>query len=99
LQQPFYAKMITITNHFPFELNEEDRSIEPYDSNYNTLNNYFPTVRYTDEAIEGFFQSLKAANLYDNSIIVIMRIHDCIIMNHNIVMADIVEACWIDDYD
>src|SRR5690606_16708778 len=23
--QPFYTKMITLTNHFPFELNDEDR--------------------------------------------------------------------------
>ena len=99
LQQPFYAKMITITNHFPFELNEEDRSIEPYDSNSNTLNNYFPTVRYTDEAIEGFFQSLKAANLYDNSIIVIMGDHDGISANHNKAMAEFLEKDSIDAYD
>src|SRR5699024_5898817 len=99
LQQPFYAKMITITNLFPFELNEEDRSIEPYDSNSNTLNNYFPTVRYTDEAVEGFFQSLKAVNLYDNSIIVIMGDHDGISANHNKAMAEFLEKDSIDAYD
>src|SRR5699024_4084473 len=32
LEQPFYSKFITLTNHFPFELDEEDRSIERYDS-------------------------------------------------------------------
>src|SRR5699024_5624758 len=48
LEEPFYAKFITLTNHFPFELDESDRSIDPYDSNSNTLNHYFPTVRYMD---------------------------------------------------
>src|SRR5699024_8065365 len=99
LRQPFYASVITSTNHFPLELHEEDRSIEPYDSNSNTLNNYFTTVRYTDEAIEVLFQSLKAANLYDNSIIVIMGDHDGISANHNKAMAEFLEKDSIDAYD
>lgn len=72
MEQPFYTKFITLTNHFPFELDEEDKSIEPYDSNSNTLNNYFPTVRYADEAIEEFFDHLKQAGLFEDSIIIIM---------------------------
>src|SRR5699024_6340201 len=36
LEEPFYSKLITITNHFPFELEEEERTLEPYDSNSNT---------------------------------------------------------------
>lgn len=99
LEQPFYAKMITITNHFPFELDEGDRSIEPYDSNSNTLNNYFPTVRYTDEAIEQFFIQLKAAGLYDNSMIIIMGDHDGISANHNKAMAMYLNKEEITPYD
>ncbi len=99
LNQPFYAKLITITNHFPFELDEGDRSLEPYDSNSNTLNNYFPTVRYTDEAIEQFFIQLKAAGLYDNSIIVIMGDHDGISANHNKAMASYLDKEEITPYD
>src|SRR5699024_7280729 len=52
VEKPYYAKLITLTNHFPFELDEESRNIEPFDSESDTLNNYFPTVRYMDEAIE-----------------------------------------------
>lgn len=99
LEQPFYAKMITITNHFPFDLEEDERTIEPYDSNSNTLNNYFPTVRYTDEAIEQFFEELKIAGLYDNSIIVIMGDHDGISANHNKAMAQYLEKDEITAYD
>src|SRR5690625_4818596 len=99
LDQPFYAKFITLTNHFPFDLAEADRSIEPYDSNSNTLNNYFPTVRYTDEAIEDFFGQLKEAGLYEDSIIVIMGDHDGISANHNKAMAEFLEKDSIDAYD
>lgn len=99
LEEPFYSKFITLTNHFPFELAEEDRSIEPYDSNSNTLNNYFPTVRYTDEAIEEFFNQLKQAGLYDNSIIVIMGDHDGISANHNRAMSQYLDKDEITPFD
>lgn len=99
LPEPFYAKFITLTNHFPFELDENDRSIEPYNSNSNTLNNYFPTVRYTDEAIEEFFDHLKQIGLYDHSVIIIMGDHDGISANHNRAMSMYLDKEEITPYD
>lgn len=99
LEKPFYSKLITLTNHFPFELDDEDRSIELYDSNSNTLNHYFPTVRYTDEAIEDFFNQLKQSGLYEESIIVIMGDHDGISANHNRAMSQYLEKEEITPYD
>ncbi|WP_163969999.1 LTA synthase family protein [Oceanobacillus halotolerans] len=99
LEEPFYTKFITLTNHFPFDLDEEDRSIEPYDSNSNTLNNFFPTVRYMDEAIEEFFDHLKQAGIYEDSIIIIMGDHDGISANHNRAMAQYLEKEEITPYD
>ncbi|MCU9613871.1 LTA synthase family protein [Caldibacillus lycopersici] len=80
---PYYAKFITLTNHHPFELDEEDRLIEPYNSSSNTLNNYFTTVRYEDEAIKLFIEQLKEEGLYDNSIIIMYGDHYGISENHN----------------
>ncbi|GIO27517.1 LTA synthase family protein [Ornithinibacillus bavariensis] len=99
LDQPFYAKFITLTNHFPFELDDQDKSIDRYDSNSNTLNNYFPTVRYMDESIEQFFQQLKEAGLYENSIIVIMGDHYGISSNHNKAMSMYLDKEQITPYD
>ncbi|MFD1926565.1 LTA synthase family protein [Sporosarcina siberiensis] len=83
MQQPFYSRLITLTNHFPFDLNEEDKLIEAFDSNSTTLNQYFQTVRYTDEAIKVLFEELKDKGLYDNSIIVMYGDHYGISENHN----------------
>lgn len=99
LNEPFYAKFITLTNHFPFDLDEQDQSLAPYDSNSNTLNNYFTTVRYMDEAIEQFFYQLKLNGLYDNSVIVIMGDHDGISANHNKAMAMYLDKEEISPYD
>ncbi|MBN9653677.1 LTA synthase family protein [Halobacillus sp. GSS1] len=86
-EKPFYSKFITLTHHFPFELPEEKANIDKYDSNSKTLNSYFQTARYTDEALEQFFQQLKDAGIYDDSIIVLMGDHYGISDFHNKAMS------------
>lgn len=83
MPEPFYTRLITLTNHHPFDLDEEDMIIPQYTSNSKTLNKYFQTVRYMDEAIKVFFDELKEKGLYDNSIIVMYGDHYGISENHN----------------
>lgn len=88
LPEPFYAKFITLTNHFPFTLDEEDMMVDLYDSDSKTLNRYFPAVRYMDEAIKLFVQDLKDSGLYDRTVIVLYGDHYGISENHNAEMAE-----------
>lgn len=83
MPQPFSTRLITLTNHHPFTLDEEDMMIPAYDSNSRTLNQYFQTVRYMDESIKVLFEDLKESGLYDNSIIVMYGDHYGISENHN----------------
>lgn len=99
MPQPFYSRMITLTNHFPFTLNEEDIMIPEYTSNSGTLNRYFQTVRYLDESVKMFFEDLKEQGLYDNSIIVMYGDHYGISENHNKAMAMYLEKESITPYD
>jgi lipoteichoic acid synthase len=85
--QPFYTKYITLTNHFPFELGEEDKLIDEFDSEDGVVNRYFTTVRYTDKALKVFIEDLKKAGLYENSIIILYGDHYGISENHNKAMA------------
>lgn len=75
LPQPFYAKFITLTNHFPYPLEEENASIPKADTDDDTVNSYFQTVRYTDESIEEFFDWLKESGMYENSMFVFYGDH------------------------
>ncbi|QPC46870.1 LTA synthase family protein [Mangrovibacillus cuniculi] len=86
MPKPFASKLITLTNHHPFVLDEEDKYIPEYDSNSGTLNRYFQTVRYMDEAVKNMFQYLKDAGLYEDSIIVMYGDHYGISENHNAAM-------------
>lgn len=99
MPQPFYSRLITLTNHYPFYLNEEDQMIPEYTSNSGTLNRYFQTVRYLDESIKVLFDELKEKGLYENSIIVMYGDHYGISENHNKAMAMYLEKEEITAYD
>lgn len=87
MPQPFYSRLITLTNHHPFTLDEEDKLIDEFDSNSGTLNRFFQTTRYLDEAVKELFDNLKEEGLYENSIIVMYGDHYGISENHNAAMA------------
>ncbi len=90
LPQPFYANFITVTHHFPFTINEEDATIDKHTTGNKTVDNYFQTARYADEALAQFFEDLKEAGLYDNSIIIMYGDHYGISQNHNKAMKQVI---------
>ncbi|MEK3887868.1 LTA synthase family protein [Bacillus sp. FSL K6-3431] len=83
LPQPFYSKFITVSHHFPYPIDEEDATIEPHTTGDGSVDRYFQTARYADEALEQFFAYLKESGLYDNSIIIMYGDHYGISKNHN----------------
>ncbi|MCM3651876.1 LTA synthase family protein [Metabacillus litoralis] len=89
LSQPFYAKFITVTNHFPFPLAQELATIEPHTTGDTSVDNYFQTVRYADEALKEFFDYLKESGLYDNTMIVMYGDHYGISESHKKAMSTV----------
>jgi len=75
LPQPFYSKFITVSNHFPYPLDEANVDFPTATTGDNTIDNYFVTAHYLDQAIEEFFNYLKESDLYDDSIIVLYGDH------------------------
>ena len=75
LPQPFYAKFLTLTNHYPFEIPEPYQFIAPANTEDEIVNHYITTVRYLDEALKTFIDGLKALDLYDESIILMYGDH------------------------
>ncbi|HEY4553741.1 MAG TPA: LTA synthase family protein [Bacillaceae bacterium] len=83
LPQPFYAKFLTLTNHFPFLLNPEDQFISEAQTEQGLVNRYFTTVRYQDEAVKTFFDQIKGTDLYENSIFILFGDHYGISKSYN----------------
>jgi lipoteichoic acid synthase len=82
LPEPFYAKYISLSNHFPFELDDQDIDFPEAHTNDDIVNHYFQTAHYMDEALQSFFGALKASGLYDHTIIVMYGDHYGIAPDH-----------------
>lgn len=94
--QPYYAQLITLTNHTPFndlDLMDEypttvDVEIEgtTVTRNYledTTLGNYFRSIHYADQAIGEFVEALDREGLLDNTVLIIYGDHDSRISKSN----------------
>ncbi len=99
LQQPFYAKFITVSNHFPFSLDDQNKSFEAANTGDSSVDNYFVTAHYLDQAVKEFFDYLKASGLYDDSVIVLYGDHYGISNSRNLKLASLLgksSSTWSD---
>ena len=78
LQQPFYAKYLTVSNHTPYT-GLEDYEMNPKlvegGSGNSVVDNYFVTANYLDSSVKDFFDYLKKSGLYEKSVIVLYGDH------------------------
>lgn len=102
LQQPFYSKFIAVSNHYPYsEFTNEEAGFPMANTPDETINGYFATANYLDTAVEEFFNYLKEAGLYDNSIFVLYGDHYGVSNGRNRNLAELVgksSATW-NDFD
>ncbi len=78
MQQPFYTKFITVTNHYPYNSlagNSDEQGFPLAQTNDETINGYFATANYLDSSIKALFQYFKDTGIYDNSVIVLYGDH------------------------
>ncbi|RMC25036.1 MULTISPECIES: sulfatase-like hydrolase/transferase [unclassified Lactobacillus] len=92
MQQPFYSKFITVTNHTPFDMDSEDLDpdFKTAQTSDKSINNYFETAHYLDQAVHEFFNYLQKSGLIKNSLIVIYGDHYGLTNSENETLAPIV---------
>lgn len=69
-EKPFAAAIYTLSSHHPFSL--PDGYVTPLDDNFTPFEK---TVRYTDDALRQFFDTLRKEEWFDNTIFVITADH------------------------
>ncbi len=89
LPQPFYTKFITVGNHYPYKMDQDLVTMDKANTGDESVDDYFQTARYTDEAIEQVFNQLKELGLYDNTMIVLYGDHYGISDNHKKAMGQV----------
>jgi phosphoglycerol transferase MdoB-like AlkP superfamily enzyme len=74
--KPYFCFAITLTGHHPFTLDDKYRTLTLADKDQGTkFGDYLETLHYTDEAIGQLIDELKAAGLYDNTVIALYGDH------------------------
>ncbi|GLB47039.1 glycerol phosphate lipoteichoic acid synthase [Philodulcilactobacillus myokoensis] len=99
LPQPFYAKFITLTNHYPYEIGKEDSNFPATKTGDNTVDPYVKTANYLDQAFGEFMNYLNKSGLSKNSMIVLYGDHYGISNNHRPAIAQLLHKKNIDSYD
>ena len=75
LQQPFYTKFLSVTNHTPYYTDDKNFDFPSLNTGNSTVDNYVRTAHYLDQSLEQFFTYLKKSAIYQNSIFVIYGDH------------------------
>ena len=99
LPQPFYAKLITVTNHYPYLLDKANQSIPKTTTGDKTVDGYVQTAHYLDQAIGEFMAWLKATGLDKNSLLVFYGDHYAISGNHKPAIAKLLDQKKATDFD
>ncbi|MCI1923456.1 MAG: LTA synthase family protein [Lentilactobacillus buchneri] len=99
LPQPFYAKLITLTNHYPYLLDKQNTDFPATKTGDKTVDPYVQTAHYLDQAFAEFLSYLKKTGLYKNSVIVLYGDHYGISNNHRPAIAQLLHKKSINSYD
>lgn len=73
---PFYAFIITLTSHSPFNIPEEYQMLKIKPEHEGTiLGNYLQSIHYADKEIGKFIEELKNEGLYEDTVIAVYGDH------------------------
>ncbi len=99
LPQPFYLKLITVTNHYPYDLDKKNQSIDPTDTGDETVDGYVQTAHYLDQAIGELIRWMKKTGLDKNTMLVLYGDHYGISGNHHKASAELLNQDEFTNFD
>ena len=70
--RPFFASITSISNHYPFRGGEPQFSQDPVNPQDRPINN---TIRYTDDVVREFIESLEHEAWFEHTLVVIFGDH------------------------
>ena len=99
LPQPFYLKLITVTNHYPYDLDKKNQSIAKTDTGDETVDGYVQTAHYLDQAIGQLMRWMKKTGLDKNTLLVFYGDHYGISGNHHKASAELLNQDEFTNFD
>lgn len=75
LQEPYYAYLVTLTSHGPFDFEGLPHELDLGNLEGTEWGNYLQAVHYTDKAIGLFLDRLEEEGILDNAVLVVYGDH------------------------
>ncbi|WP_372632831.1 sulfatase-like hydrolase/transferase [Cohnella sp.] len=82
MKQPFFSFMISMTSHFPFELEEKHWGLRLGSDVPEPLARYYQSVNYTDRALQRFYELLEREDLLNNTVFALYGDHEGVSLEH-----------------
>jgi len=83
LPEPFYANVLTVTSHSPFDWDQIPRELELGAAEGTKVGHFLHAIHYTDSAIGEFVGALRRSGLLDRSVLVVFGDHDAWTRNNS----------------
>ena len=99
LPQPFYAKLITVTNHYPYLIDKKNTDFPSLKTGDNTVDPYVQTAHYLDQSVKELLDYLDKTGLRKNTVLVLYGDHYGISNNHKAAIAKILGKNKVTNYD
>lgn len=75
-EEPFFAYLISLTSHTPFQYYPENGVEDFAEVNNNLVHNYFKSINFLDSSLENFIRELENAGIMKNTLLVIYSDHE-----------------------
>ena len=99
LPQPFYAKLITVTNHYPYIIDKKNTDFPALKTGDNTVDPYVQTAHYLDQSVKELLDYLDKTGLRKNTVLVLYGDHYGISNNHKPAIAKVLGKKNVTSYD
>lgn len=76
LKAPSYSTLITLSTHYPFEVDATNPKLDVSGFNDKDFENYIKAMNYLDNSLGNAIKKLKDNGLWDNSVVAIFGDHD-----------------------
>lgn len=76
-KQPFYAFVVTLSSHGPFDIPEKYRKLKLPDAlEHSKMGDYLQSINYSDRALGNFLNELQKYDLLEHSVIAVYGDHE-----------------------
>ena len=74
--KPFFAYLISLTSHTPFNFYPETAAEDFAEVNNNLVQNYFRSINFLDSSLANFISELEKEGIMDNTLLVLFSDHE-----------------------